>query len=153
MRRCEEPLNVSSMLYGMQSEQRCSGGACVCWTLHCWAAARTAEGSAMGNMLYGMQGMSSDVRRCVQCWVCPALGSYRRTAGFSGGGQYAVRYAGHDSDVPEVRSVLGMLPPLLGSCKGAAEGRLRRVRQYAVRYAGRSDVAEVRSVLNNFLHI
>jgi hypothetical protein len=41
--------------------------------------------------------------------------------------------------------------PLLGSYKGAAEGRLRRG-QYAVRYAGRSDVAEVRSVLNAFLH-
>jgi hypothetical protein len=46
-------------------------------------------------MLYGMQGMSSDVLRCVQCWYflhCWAAAA----AGCSGGGQYDVRYAGHE---------------------------------------------------------
>jgi hypothetical protein len=83
------------MLYGMQSLSSDVQEVCLLRLLHCWAAARTAEGSGGGsNMLYGMQGMSSDV---------------------------------------PVRSVLGMLPALLGSCKGPLKAQAIR---YAVRYAG-----------------
>jgi hypothetical protein len=92
------------------------------------------------GMLYGMQGMSSDVRRVR--WLDNNFPDCSAAAGpleEGSGGKYAVRYAGHGSDAPEVRSVLDMLPGLLGSCKGAAE--CSGGGQYAVTVQGMSSDA------------
>jgi Pyruvate/2-oxoacid:ferredoxin oxidoreductase delta subunit len=124
---------VGNMMYGMQGMssdvRRCAFSAgyasCIAGQLQ-----GTAEGSEVGNMLYGMQGMSSDVRRCVQCWVCFLhcwagsrwmLKRWAICCGMQG-----------SSDVPEVRSVLGMLPALLGSCKEPLKAQAGEAMMYGM---------------------
>jgi hypothetical protein len=50
------------------------------------------------------------------CWVCFLIAGQLQEPLSSGGGHAAYGMQGMSSDVPEVRSVLGMLP-VLGSCR------------------------------------
>jgi hypothetical protein len=60
----------------------------------------------VGNMLYGMQGMSSDVRRCVQCWICSLIaGQLQGAVDAQAVGNMLYGMQGMSSDA-EVRSVL-----------------------------------------------
>jgi hypothetical protein len=64
-----------------------------------------------------MQGMSSDVQVRVQCWYASTIaGAAARSLLAQHVGNMLYGMQGMSSDVPEVRSVLGMLPRLF-SCK------------------------------------
>jgi hypothetical protein len=73
----------------------------------------------VGNMLYGMQERCPEVR---QCWIC--FLDCSAAAGAVEGqnvGNMLYGMQGMSSDAPEVRSVLDMLPALLGSCRPLEE--------------------------------
>jgi hypothetical protein len=92
-----------------------------------------------------MQGMSSDVQVRVQCWVCfHHCWAAARSLLAQHVGNMLYGMQGMSSDVPEVRSVLGMLPRLF-SCKEPLKGQTV---EYAVRNAGHEQrCSGVRSVL------